>query len=191
MKKNSGITPNPSGHRPQRPCAQGQTCAEREGSAKQARTGAGGCTPQMTPKQERWDRSPSLHLHAKRGMAAQGGSKVEEVRDKTSRGSCIVDTVGRKRHEQHHLGVIGSRTRAEEVMLEKGNCHRAAQARGTREFKQQAFNVAPYMFLGRLSPRSRSIILTRGEDGVLAETTRGVHRNGSFSKGKKMIPGQT
>ena len=29
-KKNSDITPNPNGHRPQRPCAQGRTCAEQE-----------------------------------------------------------------------------------------------------------------------------------------------------------------
>ena len=30
-KKNiSDITPDPGGHRPQRPCAQGRTCAEQE-----------------------------------------------------------------------------------------------------------------------------------------------------------------
>ena len=29
-KKKSDITPDPGGHRPQRPCAQGRTCAEQE-----------------------------------------------------------------------------------------------------------------------------------------------------------------
>ena len=29
-KQRSGITTDPSGHRPQRPCAQGRTCAKQE-----------------------------------------------------------------------------------------------------------------------------------------------------------------
>ena len=29
-KNESDITPNPGGHRPQLPCAQGRTCAEQE-----------------------------------------------------------------------------------------------------------------------------------------------------------------
>ena len=80
-KNRSHITPDPGGHRPQRPCAQGRTCAKQDqaqasapgqsrtefvGGATthgrrtrqagksvptQTRPGAGGCTPQSTPQE--------------------------------------------------------------------------------------------------------------------------------------------
>lgn len=50
-------------------------------------------------------------------MTAQGGSRFEEERDKTSRGSHNGDRIGSKCHE----GMIGSRTLPDEVIPEKGN----------------------------------------------------------------------
>ena len=63
------------------------------------------------------DQIQTLQLHAQRGMTAQGGSRVEEERDKTSRGSHNGDRIGSKCHE----GMIGSRTLPDEVIPEKGN----------------------------------------------------------------------
>ena len=49
-------------------------------------------------------------------------------------------------------------------------------------------NVAPSVFLSRLSPRSRTKIRARGEDVIVAETTR--CSNSCDPKLKTMIPDQ-
>ena len=90
QKKNrSDITPDPGGHRPQRPCAQGRTCAEQDQAQARAlgqnrtqfgggatthgrrteqagksvstrtRPGAGGCTPQSTPQEGTLQQDPN------------------------------------------------------------------------------------------------------------------------------------
>ena len=218
-KKNnnrSDITPDPAGHRPQRPCAQGRTCAKQaqpQASAlgqnrtqfgggatthglrtrqagksvpTQTRPGAGGCTLQSTPQEGTLHQDPKPQLHVPRGHTAQGSCRVEQERDNTSRGSNNGDTTGRKRRQQHRLRVVRPRARPEEVIPEKGKCYRAVLARDTLAFKQQMFNVAPSVFPIRLSPRSRTKTRTQGEDVIVAETTR--CGNSCDPKVKTMIP---
>jgi len=65
-------------------------------------------------------------------MTAQGSSRVEEERDKTSCGSHNGDTIA---CYPHRLDMIKPRTRPEAVIVGKGNRHRAARARKTPAFK--------------------------------------------------------
>ena len=128
-------------------------------------------------KQERWDTIQTLQLDVPRGYTAQGSCRVEQERDNRSRGSNNGDTTGRKRRQQHRLRVVRPRTHSKEVIPEKGNCHGAVQARDTLAFKQPMLNVnvnnvAPSVFPSLLCPRSRIKIRTRGEDVIVAETTR-------------------
>ena len=145
----SDITPDSGGHRPQRPCAQGRTFAKQEqaqGAAPgqiQNGTAGGGTTSGRTAKQEGGGlptcgrrqpgarrrrhtqqecrgKSQTVHLHAPRGLASQCSSRVEEVRDRTSRGSYSRGTIGRKRCKQHRRCMFSARTRPEEVIPEKG-----------------------------------------------------------------------
>ena len=177
-KKNSDITPDQGGHRPQRPCAQGRTCAKRDqaqasapgqnrtqcgGGATthgrrtrqagksmptQTRPAAGGCTPQIQ----------TLKLHVPRGHTAQGSCRVEQERDDTSRCSNNRDTTGRKRRYQHRLRMVCPGTHPQEVIPEKRKRNRAIEAKDTLAFKQHVLNVAPSVFPSRLNLRSRTRI---------------------------------
>ena len=172
-KNRPDITPDPGGHRPQRPCAQGRTCAKKDqpqasasgqnqtqfgGGATthglrtrqagksvptQTRPGDGGCTPQSTPQEGTRNKIQTPQLHVPRGHTAQGSCRVEQERDNTSRGSNNGDMPGRKRRQQHRLRVVRPRAHPEVVIHEKGKCYRAVQARDTLAFKQQVFNMAP------------------------------------------------
>ena len=102
VKKRSDITPDPGGHRPQRPCAQGRTCAKQDqaqasalgqnriqlgGGAtthgrrtKQAgksvptktRPGAGGCKPQTTPSEGTLQQDPNTLASCAKGTYGPG-----------------------------------------------------------------------------------------------------------------------
>ena len=99
---------------------------------------------------------PILQLDVSRGYTAQGGGRVEKERDNTNRGSNNRDTTGRKRRQPHRLRMVRSRTNANEVVPEKGDCH-IIHARDTRGLKQQILNVVAFsVFPGRLSPSIRS-----------------------------------
>ena len=128
-KTNSDITPDPGGHRPQRPCAQGRTCAKRDqaqasapgqnrtqcgggatthgqrtrqaGKACQHRRvrGPAGAHRSRHPKKERCNKIQTLKLQLPRGHTAQGSCRVEQERDNKSRGSNNGDMTGRKRRQ--------------------------------------------------------------------------------------------
>ena len=97
-----------------------------------------------------------MQLHAPRGgEAPQCGSRVEEERDETSRGSQNRGMIRRKRCKRHRRCIIRSKTRPKEVIPEKLNRQRASRAHDTRAFKQQVFDMAPPVFSVCVSPRSR------------------------------------
>lgn len=120
--------------------------------ANMSRTGAGGCTPQMThpariPRQE-----PNTATACAKGGDGPGLGccrRVGEGRCKTCRGRHNGRTIGRKCRHQHRLGMIGSRTRPEKVIPEKGSRHAVVQARDARSLKQQVFHV--YMYVCMIS----------------------------------------
>ena len=114
-KIRSDITPDPSGHRPQRPCTQRRTRAKqdqaqasapgqtrtrsvggatthgrrtRQAKACQHRRGRGlaGAHCRRRTQQERCNKIQTLKLHVPRGHTAQGSCRVEQERDNTSRG---------------------------------------------------------------------------------------------------------
>ena len=93
-----------------------RTKQEGESSPTLMRRGVTGACSRRITQRHRRDTSPTLHLHAARGIPAKGSSRVKEKRDETSRGSQNGDTVGRKRGDQYRLGLIGSRTRPEGVI---------------------------------------------------------------------------
>ena len=111
-KTRTSITPDPGGHRPQLPCAQGRTCAIHEqvqvaalgqvqnrsggraamrgrttkqegvGSPTRTQMGKAGAHRRQHPKKERRDKSQTLRLHVPREMTAVGGSRADEEREK-------------------------------------------------------------------------------------------------------------
>ena len=78
--------------------------------------------------------------------------------DKTSRGSYTRDTIGSTRQEHRRLGTIGSKARPDKVIPETGNYHIPAHVRGTWDFEQKMFNVAPCVIPNPFNPRSKSRI---------------------------------
>ena len=94
---------------------------------------------------------------------------------------------GQKRRYQRRLRVVRPRTHPEKVIPEEGKCYIAVQARDTLAFKQM-LNVARSMFPTCLSPGSRTKILKRREDVIVAEPTR--CSNSCDPKVKTMIPDQ-
>ena len=190
IKTKSDIMPNPSGHRPQRPCAQGRTCAEQElaqgaapGQTKDwtvrrattnGRTAKAGqhrlrrrqprARRRRHTKQERRDQTHALQFHAPRRGTSQGSSRVEEERDEASRGSHNKGTVRGKCCKQHRRCMIRPTTRLQEVIPEECNRQRSSCAQNTRAFKHQVFDVVPPVFSVCVSTRSRPKIRTRGEN---------------------------
>ena len=101
-KHRSDITPDPGGHRPQRPCAQGRTCAKQDqaqASAQgqnrtqfasgatthgrrtrqagksvptQTRPGAGGCTPLTAPQEGMLQQDPNTSASCAKGTYGPG-----------------------------------------------------------------------------------------------------------------------
>ena len=125
----------------------GRGGARQEGKGSRTRPGAGGCTP-LTTQQSGTPRQQSDTATSRaKGDDDQERQQanLKEERDKTTwncegshtlnEGSHTFNEIRRKRKKKHRHGVIGSRTRLEEVIPEKGRCHRAAQARDTRAFR--------------------------------------------------------
>ena len=181
--KSSDITPDPGGYRPQRPCAQGRTCAEQEEAQEAAPaqtkdqtvgkattngrttkqegegwptptpTEAAPCTPQPTHQA----RTPRLVTGTAtlcaRGGTSQGSSRVEEERYETSRGSHNRGTIRRKCRKHHRRRMLRPKTCLKEVNPEERNRQRASRAQNTRPCKQQVFDVPPPMFSVCVSTR--------------------------------------
>ena len=103
---------------------------EGKRSPMQRRTGAGGCT-----QHECRTKIKTPQQYVARGLPAKDLSWVKVKRAQASRGSKDWDISIRKCGEQHRLGLSGPGKRAEEVIPEKGNCHRGAQARNARTFE--------------------------------------------------------
>ena len=211
------MTPDPGGHRPQCPCAQGRTCAEQEeaqGAApaqtkdeivgrattngrttKQEGEGwptptpteAAPCTPQPTHQA----RTPRLVTRTATSCARGGDVPGQQQgRGGTARDKPWQPQQGydQKEMPQPTPPTLRPKTCLKEIIPEECNRQRASRAQNTRAFKQQVFDVAPPVFSVCLSTRGGPKIRTRGENTFLAQTAPAASSGGP--KVKQMISNQ-
>ena len=215
-KHRSDISPDPGGHRPQRPCAQGRTCAKQDQAhasapgqnrtqftsgatthglrtrqagksvPTQTRPGWRVHTADCTPRRNTATRSKHL------SFMCQGDIRPRAAAGSSRNGTtqAVAATTGIRLVGNASSNTASAWSDPEHTRKRssrrRGRCYRAVQARDTLAFKQQMFNVAPSVFPSRWSPRSRNKVRTQGEDVILAETTR--CGNSCDPKVKTVIP---